>query len=307
MNLEAMLPQENSPIPTNIQNPLEFLTFMKNFPGQLRKFLDNSPQMKALFTEVSEKGKEFRRNVFLPIHDGLLRQPGMSSAEIFGLYENADSMAFFDTLKSNKNLENMNITDQDGLAWFKQLDTAIRLSHDVAYWALQPASQIENFNKSLELFQQEYSKNGIFSNQSVDQALKAYESTLITIRRVSHNYIPPALIAYSANGSPSEWDIMSEEFLLQQLGLHPEGTDNLNAKLYLKLAKAKGIALGVIPELLAGSKKTPQKNFLIMNSEINQLIKKGFIQKLVSALKNWFNPPSGQHPPPMSLNQVPST
>ena len=100
--------------------------------------------------------------------------------------------------------------------WFNTLSNTIRQSRDIDFWASQPGASIDNFNKSMGMFQNEYSYLAL-SMPAVEAAFRAYETTLRSIQSSNEGYIPPALIEYDARKGSSFWDLQSKNMVRKKI------------------------------------------------------------------------------------------
>lgn len=272
---KAVLSPEVRPVNVNTQNPKEFLSAMEEYPGRLAKILNKFPEMKSLINNDSKEGQSFRLDVFLRIHTQLLMQPGMRSVELFGLYEKSDMDAFIKTLTLGKTGQEAKNTETE----WRQLSEAITRSHDVNYWQMQPGSNMDNFSRSLKLFQECYS-NKAFSQPAVNLALKAYEKTLEEIRNANNGRVPKEFMAYARQGLQSNWDdVTSGELLKRQISMQTDNAGHFESKMYLTLAKAEGIASGRFAEIIAG--------------------KRGLIDRFITAIRNRISPSTAHSAPSM--------
>lgn len=272
---KAVLSPEVRPVNVNTQNPKEFLSAMEEYPGRLAEILNKFPAMKSLINNDSKEGQSFRLDVFLRIHTQLLMQPGMRSVELFGMYERSDMDAFIKTLTLGKTGQEAKNTETE----WRQLSEAITRSHDVNYWQMQPGSNMDNFSRSLKLFQEYYS-NKAFSQPAVNLALKAYEKTLEEIRNANNGRVPKEFMAYASQGLQSNWDdVTSGELLKRQISMQTDNAGHFESKMYLTLAKAEGIASGRFAEIIAG--------------------KRGLIDRFITAIRNRILPSTAHSAPPM--------
>ena len=190
---------------------------------------------------------------FLNFYSNIFKLPGRPSAEEFGLYERSDLESFIAGLPK-----------QEADYW-RHLVKIIGRSHDVNYWAVQPGSNMENFNRSIAAFQ-EISNSGFFSYPAVKKAQDIYENTLRKIRSEKGGFIPQSYVEYKKDGSFSDWDIAVKGVFLRSGIDWQSKTTGSEADLYLTLGKAAGNASLKFAE--------------IMNE------KPGLIGRFISAIKN---------------------
>lgn len=291
--LKARLGTEMPKIKEGIINESEFIAEMIQNKSRLGALFKMNPEMYKLFIGTGDRSGRFRNRVFLSIHSPVITDQRNSSHDNFGLYERADFTTFLDTLRSG--LSNIKVTETGesmGIAWadyFNNLSNAIRQARDIDFWASQPAASVENFNKSLGMFQNEYTYHAV-SLPAVAAAFRAYESTLRSIQTSNDGYIPPGLIEYNFANKGSFWDQKAKDILQQMISsgavpelardkntyfhqVAPDGhsliyeagrsmdisdrdPDELNAELsmYMVLAKGFGMASARYLEIFANSK-----------------------------------------------------
>lgn len=298
VQLGERLKTDSPPVRAGITNTSEFLKEMVRHKGHLGELLAHSPDMEKLLvgkvpnTKADiERSVRFRNQVFLTIHSAILTDKRVSSNENFGLYERADFTTFSDILRSSMadliRSETGTAYGQTWVDWYVNLSNTIRLSRDIDFWAAQPGASIDDFGKSLALFQNDYSVQAL-SIPAVEQAFRAYESTLRSIRNSNDGYIPPALIGYSSSHMDSYWDRTSQQMLEKMIktgvvydvdrdpgGFHrveadgntvktgnkldietlqKEDPQNLELSMYMTLAKGFGMASLRFLEMFANSK-----------------------------------------------------
>lgn len=199
----------------------EFLLAMTRYKGRFGDLLHQHPDMYRLFMSTGERGGRFRNRVFLKIHSAVISDQRNASNENFGLYERSDFTSFIDLVRRGE-LEKIKISDTGesmGTAWadyYNTLSNTIRQSRDIDFWASQPAANIENYNKSLGMFQNEYTTLAM-GLPGVEAAFRAYETTLKSIIDSNDGYLPPAMIEYSAARKGSFWDQRAREMLKQMI------------------------------------------------------------------------------------------
>lgn len=225
--LAERLKSERPLVRQGITNTKEFLNEMVKNPGRLGQLLELNPEMEKLFVgnvskEELSRSAEFRDQVFLTIHSQILTDRRSSSHENFGLYERADFTTFVNLLRSSMADRIRPATGmtygQTWVEWYVSLSNTIRLSRDIDFWASQPGAKIDDFNKSLSLFQNEYSVQAL-SIPAVEQAFRAYEDSLQSIKDSNDGYIPPALVGYDPMHGISYWDQRSQEMLEKMIGM----------------------------------------------------------------------------------------
>ncbi len=225
--LQEKLRQETPHIKAGITDPEEFLRRIIEYKGHLGGLFHESPEMEKLFLSRTREGRRFRDQVFLKIHHSILMDQKNSSHDNFGLYERADFSTFIGLLHTGFEKYRIPETNQSmGQAlsdYYNNLSNAIRQCRDLDFWASKPGANIQDFNKSLSLFQNEYI-NAATMLPAVNAAFRAYELTLRSIMSSNDGYIPPALIEYTAPGLGSEWDRWSYDALQQMIdmGVVPE-------------------------------------------------------------------------------------
>lgn len=221
--LSKRLKAERPSVRQGITNTKEFLAEMVKHPGRLGELLTYNPEMEKLFVgnvpntkEDLARSRRFRNLVFLTIHQQILTDRRSSSHENFGLYERADFTTFANLLRSSMTDRIRPSTGtaygQTWVEWYVSLSNTIRLSRDIDFWASQPGAKIDDFQKSLSLFQNEYSVQAL-SIPAVEQAFRAYEDTLQSIKDSNDGYIPPALVGYDPIHMDSPWDRMAQQML----------------------------------------------------------------------------------------------
>jgi hypothetical protein len=200
----------------------KFMLAMVRHKGRLGDILAQNPEMEKLFLGTGEKSGRFRNRVFLKIHSSVINDQRNASHDNFGLYERADFTSFVDLLRIGLGKVTVPETGESlGQAWtdyYNNLSNAIRQSRDIDFWASQPGASVENFNKSLGMFQNEYTSHAM-SIPAVVAAFRAYETTLRSIMASNDGYIPPALIEYSAANKGSFWDQRSREMLKNMIAM----------------------------------------------------------------------------------------
>ncbi len=218
--LAERLKTESPPIKEGAKTIDEFLLQMTRHKGRLGEVFAANPAMEKLFYGLDEESRHFRNKVFLKIHSAVLSDRRKSSNDNFGLYERADYTTFTDLLRAHLSKLRVKETgDQLGNAWadyYNNLSNAILQSRDIDFWASQPAADINNFNKSLGMFQNEYIAQAM-SIPAVNAAFRAYEATLRSIMASNDGYIPPALIEYGAAGTEGFWDQQSLSMLRKMI------------------------------------------------------------------------------------------
>jgi len=211
-SLEARLRQERPTVKEGIVDEKEFIQQMVLNKGRMGQLFDHNPEIRKRFLGLDEKSRKFRDKVFIAIHSAVLSDKRNSSGDNFGLYERADFTTFTDILRIGLDKHYVEKTGEPlGQAWsdyYNNLSNAIRQSRDIDFWASQPASSIENFNKALGMFQNEYITHAMMF-PAVNAAFRAYETTLRSIMDSNDGYIPPGLIEYSAPNTGAYWDQQS--------------------------------------------------------------------------------------------------
>lgn len=319
--LRLQLQRESPDIKEGITDPKEFLKSIEQ-PGYLVRLLDSSPEMKKLFLSTDEKGYKFRNKIFLKIHAQILTQKRESSNDNFGLYERADFTSFINLLRSGMgDIKVPSYGKSLGLTWgewYTNLSNTIRHSRDIDFWASQPAASMDNFNKSLAMFQNEYTAQAL-SIPAVDQAYRAYETTLNIIRDTNDGYIPPALVEFDPVKNTNFWDdeaqniltkmisqgvvydakrdyrrfgglpVVSEDGASFELGEKitaedvAEDEENLEQQMYMTLAKGFGMASMRFLEIISNS-KVPGSN---INGEDVPGFHSNVYEGITTALNYW--------------------
>lgn len=220
--LRSSLQKEAPKVKTGVTDPNEFLELWAEHPGYLGQFLGQNPAMKKLLSGNGEDSYRFRNQVFLRIHASILTQRRESAGENFGLYERSDFSTFTNLIRRGlsdiKLPETGKTVGQAMVEWYVNLSTTIRLSRDIDFWASQPAASIENFNKSLAMFQNEYTVQAM-SIPAVEQAYRAYETALTTIRDANDGYLPPGLVEYDPINKTNYWDDAAQNNLTKMISL----------------------------------------------------------------------------------------
>ncbi|OGG18666.1 hypothetical protein A3D05_02205 [Candidatus Gottesmanbacteria bacterium RIFCSPHIGHO2_02_FULL_40_24] len=273
------LRSETPPVKTGITDPEEFLFRMSERSGILGDLLLRNPEMLKLFTGTGKDAYWFRNQIFLRIHGSVLTQKRESSGENFSLYERSDFTSFISLLRGG--LSGIIVPDtgksvgQTWSDWYTSLSTTIRLSRDIDFWVSQPAASIDNFNKSLALFQNEYSVQAM-TMPAVEQAYRAYETALMTIRDTNDGYIPPALIEYDAVHNTIYWDQWAQDLLSNKM--IPQGVVRDSARDFermggLPLVNPDGITTQIGDVITEDDlKKDPQK----LEIQMYMTLAKGF-------------------------------
>ena len=219
--LSERLKMEAPLVKSGKTNPADFLKEMVLHPGRLGELLQLNPEMRNLLVghvpkADMEKSRHFRDQVFLTIHQAILTDKNVSSNDNFGLYERADFTTFSNIIRNE--MANL-IRPETGIAygqtwvdWYVNLSNTIRLSRDIDFWAAQPGANIDDFNKSLALFQNSSSVQAL-TLPAVEQAYRAYETSLRSIRNSNDGYIPPSLVGYDATHMDSYWDRSAQQML----------------------------------------------------------------------------------------------
>lgn len=217
--LKQRLREETPVMKEGIDNEKEFLLEMIRNKGRLGGLLKLNPEMEELFLGTGERSGRFRTRIFLKIHSAILSDQRNASRDNFGLYERADFTTFVDLIRMRLELIVPETGETLGKTWvdhFNNLSSAIRQSRDIDFWASQPGANIENFNKSLGMFQNEYTyqATGI---PAVVAAFHAYEVALRSIIDTNDGYLPPALIEYNDALKGFFWDNRAKEMLVKQM------------------------------------------------------------------------------------------
>ncbi len=220
--LKERLRTQTPSVAEGIVDEEKFLLAMARHKGRLGDLLAQNPEMEKLFLGTGERSGRFRNRVFLKIHSSVINDQRNSSHDNFGLYERSDFTSFVDLLRIGLGKITIPETGESlGQAWadyYNNLSNAIRQSRDIDFWASQPGASIENFNKSLGMFQNEYTSHAM-SIPAVIAAFRAYETTLRSIMTSNDGYIPPALIEYNAAKKGSFWDQRSREMLKNMIAM----------------------------------------------------------------------------------------
>lgn len=204
-----------------ITNTNEFLKAMVRHPGRLGDLLGQNPEMEKLLVgnvprDDVEKSRRFRNQVFLTVHQAILSDKRVSSNENFGLYERADFTTFTNILRSSMadliRPETGTAFGQTWVDWYVNLSNTIRLSRDIDFWAAQPGASIDDLQKSLALFQNSASVQAL-TLPAVEQAYRAYETSLRSLRDSNDGYIPPSLIDYDSAHMDSYWDRSAQQMV----------------------------------------------------------------------------------------------
>ncbi len=215
--LTARMKTEKAKVAQGITDPKAFLREMELKPGHLGYVLEASPKMRALLTghvapEDIEKSVQFRNQVFLTIHKKILNDKHSSSGENFGLYERADLSTFLDILSSEMSdlirPETRESYGQTWVNWYVQLSSSLRLSRDIDFYASQPGVDVDDWAKSFSLMKNELTTQGM-ALPAVEQAYRALETTLRSIRDTYDGYIPPKMIEYDSAIGATRWDYLS--------------------------------------------------------------------------------------------------
>ncbi|MCL4338404.1 hypothetical protein M1271_01810 [Patescibacteria group bacterium] len=258
-------------------------------PGDMGRLLVSSPDVAKLLVGNTKESSSFRFKVFLRIHAAVLTQRRESFHDNFGLYERADFTAFINHIRNNMKGVRPETGQPFGEAWvdwYVGLSNSIRLSRDIDFWASQPGADPEQFNRSLSLFLNEYNVQ-LMSVPGVEQAYRAYLSTIKSIKNHNDGYVPPALVEYSPGKMVSGWDNMAREWVKKMIsmgqiqdvdrdpyGFHkleengftlklkegPEGKlkmenmSNEEMAMYMTLAKGYGISTWMLLDEFANSK-----------------------------------------------------
>ena len=273
--LRLNLQQEARPVRTGISDPDEFLRSMTERPGLLGSHLLRNPQMYKLFLGRDEKSYRFRNKIFLQIHSNVLSQKRESSQENFGLYERADFSAFQTLMREGLAEflvpETGKSIGQTWVEWYTSLSNTIRHSRDIDFWASQPAASMENFNRSLALFQNEYTTQAL-SIPAVEQAYRAYETALLTIRDTSDGFIPPGLIEYDAVSGTAYWDDSAANILKNMVaqGVVSDAKRDFNRKYGLPVVNKDGISVDLSDKPLSG------ENMSELELQMYMTLAKGF-------------------------------
>ncbi len=219
--LSERLKMEAPLVKSGKTNTADFLKEMVLHPGRLGELLQLNPEMRNLMVgnvpkADMEKSRRFRDQVFLTIHQAILTDKRVSSNENFGLYERADFTTFTNILRSSMadliRPETGMTYGQTWVDWYVNLSNTIRLSRDIDFWAAQPGASIDDFNKSLALFQNSSSVQAL-TLPAVEQAYRNYETSLRSIRNSNDGYIPPSLVDYDAAHMDSYWDRSAQQML----------------------------------------------------------------------------------------------
>lgn len=219
--LAERLREELPEVKTDL-SPEEFLEIIGSHPGHFGGYLEGNPNLKRLLWGDSEKSIRFRNQVFLTIHSGILTSKHRPSQETFGLYERADFISFLNILRSGMADRTRPKTSetfgQTWIDWYSQLSETISQCRDIDYWASQPGADIENFQRSLALFKNEYFAQAM-TIPAVEQAFRLYQTTLRSIQAANDGYIPPGMVDYSAGKMSSEWDNMTFSMLRKLMAM----------------------------------------------------------------------------------------
>lgn len=220
--LQERLREETPPMKAGINSEEEFLREIVLHKGRLGGLFAQNPAMHELFRQLTPEGGRFRQKIFLKIHSSVILDARNSSHDNFGLYERADFTTFVDMVRDELSGLKMPATGESlGRTWadyFNNLSNAIRQSRDLDFWASQPAASIGNFNKSLGLFQNEYTYH-MMGIPAVEAAFRAYEATLRSIMTSCDGYISPGVVEYDARWGGSFWDLKSKAMLQQMISM----------------------------------------------------------------------------------------
>lgn len=218
--LKERLQKERPVIRTGINDPEEFIKEAALSKGRIGGLFDQNPAMYELLLGLGEESRRFRDRIFLAIHGAVLTDQRNDSNRNFGLYEMADFTTFLDVLRTELGkykVEETNRTLGETLVdHYNNLSNTIRQCRDIDHWAAQPAATIENFNRSLGLFQNEYVKTA-FNIPAVNAAFRAYETVLRSIMTSNDGFIPNGLIDYNDTYGASYWDNQSKMLLEQMI------------------------------------------------------------------------------------------
>lgn len=282
------------PIVSDLDDPKLFLEAMANRPGSLGGLLTANPRMKDLMVGKVMKGDlkksiKFRDQVFLTIHQAMLRNKYESADRNFGLYERADFTTFNSLISTEmegiKRPETGQSVGAGTSDWYVNLSNTIQLCRDIDFWASQPNASMKDLAKSLAMFQNS-SLVQAMSVPAVLQAYRAYEATLRGIQESCDGYLPTQLFGYDPMTRESFWDQRSEQMLKNMFATgvvrdvqidengfpvvskdgntlevdldNPlqikEGEDDLMVKMYMTLGKGFGIATLRYLEMFANSR-----------------------------------------------------
>ncbi|MBM3283123.1 hypothetical protein FJY90_02620 [Candidatus Gottesmanbacteria bacterium] len=228
--LKRRLMTEKPRVKRGITNPEEFLKEMGLVrQGYLAVLLEENPEMMRLLVgkvagkvspEKIEESVRFRNQVFLTIHKRILTDPHSSSGENFGLYERADLTTFLNILGTEMaHLVNPNTGATFGdtwVSWYTNLSSAIRLSRDIDFYASTPGVAIDDWARSFSLFKNEISSQAMLI-PAVEQAYRALETTLRSIRDSNDGYIPPGLIEYDPVYGTSHWNSLAQQIFMNMI------------------------------------------------------------------------------------------
>lgn len=273
-NMEPLPSMEPQP---NLLTPSEFLATIPSRPGQLSAMLHRSHEAAKLLGGFSPDNLEFQAQVFLALHAPLLNNPGKISAEIFGLYEQSDLDAFLETLPANPESASQNGKIPSLKEVFAKNSRTIRLCHDLNFYAVQPRTEIDPFNKAVKLFHQDYNKE-IMESEPVRATLQAYKTVLERIRGKDGN-IPEYFIRPDGSGV-SQWDRACEAFMRNGSKANTGDPQGLERKMLQTLAKAEGIVTEKLLEfrlkknlfqrIISAFRKGSQKDFPLKNNPLPQ-------------------------------------
>jgi len=220
--LKERLRTQAPPVAEGIVDEDRFLKELARHKGRLGELLARNPEMERLFLGTGERSGRFRNRIFLKIHSSVINDQRNSSHDNFGLYERADFTSFVDLLRIGLGKIKIPETGESlGQAWadyYNNLSNAIRQSRDIDFFASQPAASIENFNKTLGMFQNEYTSH-VMSIPAVVAAFRSYETVLRSIMSSNDGYIPPSLIEYNAAKKGSFWDQRAREMLKNMIAM----------------------------------------------------------------------------------------
>lgn len=293
--LKDRLEREGPQYKSGITGKEEFFKRMEAHPGFLGQYLHQNPEMYDLFIGTGKESYKFRNQIFLRIHNSVITQRRESSNDNFGLYERADFTSFTSILKSGmpdiKVKETGATIGQTWVDYYTGLSNTIRHSRDIDFWTSQPGATMEQLQRSMIMFQNEYTAQAL-SIPAVTQAFRAYETALTSIRDGNDGYIPPGYIDYDAVRMTSDWDDSAENLLTKMIALgvvkdaardydrmggkplvsddgvslkldkNPftgvgrgiDDVDPLELKMYMTLAKGFGMVSMRLPEIIANSK-----------------------------------------------------
>jgi hypothetical protein len=277
--LSERLASEAPRVREGITNQEEFLMEVVRHKGRLGEQFKYNPEMEKLFFSLTPEGGRFRNRVFLKIHSPIISDQRNSSHDNFGLYERSDFTQFIDMLRIGLGKTTNEKTGESlGQGWadyYNNLSNTIRQARDLDFWASQPAATIENFNKSLGMFQNEFTSHAI-SLPAVSAAFRAYEATLRSIQDSNDGYIPPAMIEYVANNKGSFWDQRSKEMLKQMVALGAVPELERDSRSYFDSTEADNHTLKLKRD--GSGKAIPMRKEDLSEDELNMymVLAKGF-------------------------------